>query len=363
MKRRMKYAFLVFWAVACSLALFVYAHWNVHANFLGIVETRTHKLGLPEPGRIQKLVALGDEVKASQVLAELETAELETEQRWIKGELERMDAQLDADRRRYALEYEKLRLQREASVSGISQRRADLEAKRAELQATNQEIESLSGAELAGLGRARDLSGLIVRRDALTRFIKEGESSFSPGAASATRGSDESSVVLSMLSKRLDQMSELKLRQKLLENQMERQKIRAPVDGRVVVLHYRAGDSVKQHEPILTLEESRIEFLDGFVPEAANANPQLNQRVRISPHRAGAKDTAGVIVFVDPGYSAVPERLGFRGVIYWARKFRVKLDEGHSLMPGEAAQVELLGTSGLVPAAEAKPAAMEQRAQ
>jgi hypothetical protein len=264
-----------------------------------------------------------------------------------------------ADRLRYALEYEKLRLQQDANASSIEERRARLEAKRAELKAIITEIDRLTSAEQAGLGRSRELSDFIVRRDEIDHFIRSEESSLlrssnedRPRQSSVER-KDGDSVILSMLNGRIERINTLRLKLDIIQNRMELRKVVAPCDGRVVDIKYLPGDVVNKFNPILTIEEPIAAFIDVYIPENADMLPQLGQRVAVYPRRSGLTDTRGTIVFIDPGYSAIPQRLAFRNINYWARKFRAKLDNGHGLMPGEAAQVELLNEKVAVDAAYA----------
>jgi multidrug resistance efflux pump len=364
MKPIARITFVIVWLLAAGAALAAYYFWDVQADLMGVVETRTHKLGSQESGRLRVLsVALGDEVHANQVLAQLDIGDLETEESWTKNELHDLENLTDADRQRYALEYEQLLIRGEANMAGMSSRRADLEAKRTELEAVNQQLAPLIKAEQEGFGRARDLTNLSVRRDALASYVKEESSALSRGgprrARPANVGPTEAdSVILSMMSKRFERISELKLKVQNIENRKDRRKVIAPCDGRVVNISYLPGDAVQSFSTIVTIEEPRAEFVDVYVPEFSKVIPRLGQRTEIFPSRADGEVAHGAVIFIDPGYSPVPERLAFRKVIYWARKFRVKLDAGHHLAPGEAVKISLRDRSSILPtahAAEAQP--------
>jgi len=339
---------MLLWISLALVAYWAYYIWNINADFIGVVETRTHKLSAQESGRVKKInVKLGEQVKASQVLVELADEDLETEETWLKEELQRLEEMMKADRSRYTLEYEKLLMQSEADAGNIGQRRSDLESKKAELEAVNAEIARLNEMQKSGLGRSKDLTDLNIRRDALTRFIAEQSAALkdkpdnSAKRSNASSGQESERVVMSMLSERLDRMNEIQLQLKIIATRKSNRLVISPCEGCIVNVNYLPGDSAKEFETILTVEEPEAEFMDVYIPETSDRVPLLGERVTIYPHRNGAVEAAGVVVFVDPGYSAVPDRLAFRNIIYWARKFRVKLDEGHTLMPGEAAKVEM----------------------
>jgi len=346
MKTFLRYKFYFIWIVAALAALLLYRSWNVNTDFLGIVETRTHKLGALESGRIAKIYpALGQEVHANEVLAELETKDLAITRAGIERELQRLRDTLNADQHRYALEYDKLRLQAEAD-------KRELAAKQAELEALNAEIRRLTDAEQAGLGRSRELPDLMIRRDSAARYLQTGTTGGAPRLLDK-RPADAEFVVLSMLGERIEKINELELELQVIDDRIRHRKVVSPCDGRVVKINYLPGDTVEGFATILTVEEPTAVFLDVYIPETADREPQLGERVAVYAHRSGVPVTHGTIVFIDPGYSAIPERLAFRKMIYWARKFRVKLDERHGLMPGEAAEVAFLGDVDPLGAAQA----------
>jgi len=350
--------FGVFWLLMAGLALWVHYSWNVNPDFLGVVETRTHKLSAQEPGRIARIfVILGQQVRTNEVLVTLDTSDLDTEQAWLEKELTRLETQMEADRDRYALEYAKLRMQVEADQWSIESRQAELEAKRAELKAVDAEIARLTAAQDAGLGRSRDLSDLTIQHDGLARYVEQKASSLAresshPGRSSAPAGeSTAQKVVISMLAESQERIHEVELKLKIIKSRKDRRQVISPCDGRVVNVDFLPGDAVDAFIKIVTIEEPQADFIDVYIPETSDHIPTLGQRVAIHPHRSAAREAGGRVIFIDPGYSAIPERLAFRGMIYWARKFRVLLDPGHTLMPGEAVQVEMLRqiTLGVAP--------------
>jgi hypothetical protein len=135
-----------------------------------------------------------------------------------------------------------------------------------------------------------------------------------------------------MLGERIEKINELELELQVIDDRIRHRKVVSPCDGRVVKINYLPGDTVEGFATILTVEEPTAVFLDVYIPETPTASRKLGERVAVYAHRSGVPVTHGTIVFIDPGYSAIPERLAFRKMIYWARKFRVKLDERHGLM-------------------------------
>jgi len=287
------------------------------------------------------------------LLATLDTADLDTEREWLAGQVKALKESLDADRVRFSLEYERLRLQGDASRAGLVERRAGIEAKRAELKAIRAEIDRLARAEKAGLGRSPEMDDLQIRRAEVARFVQEAGDAARPEAGSRERpargaASDAENVVRSLLSERMEHITGMEMKLKELDVQREGRFVHSPCAGRVVDVKALPGDTLEKFAPLLTVEEPQAAYIDVYIPETSDFQPRLGQRVRIHPHRAGATVTGGAVAFIDPGYSAIPQRLAVRNLIYWARKFRVRLDADHGLMPGEAAKVEMLGDDGFL---------------
>jgi multidrug resistance efflux pump len=349
MKSGRKYLFWGFWGLVAIGVTASYFVSETDADFLGVVETRIHKLSALESGRISRIyVSLGELVSGNQLLVDLDASGLDVEQAWLQDELKRQEDQLNSDRARYELEYNKLKLQSDSDAMGMDMRKSDLAGKVAEYESVKAEIARLIAAEQAGLGRSRDLSDLIIRRDTLGRLISTqrtvltGRTDTQKVRGAAATKEDQDRVVMSMLSENIEKINEIKQKLKTVETRRVNRKVISPSPGRVVNINYLPGDSVDAFLTILTVEEPDAEFIDVYIPETSDRMPSIGGRVNIYPHRLAAADAHGSIVFIDPGYSAIPQRLAFRDMIYWARKFRVKLDPGHQLMPGEAVRVEML---------------------
>lgn len=346
MKRQTRVGFIVLWVVVAVITTALAWLWTNETEFMGIVETRNHKLGAREPGRVrQVLVRLGDEVEPGQLLAVLDTSDLEHEREWLKDEIKRRKSALKSDKVRYAVEIERLRLQGDARSSELIERRAEIAEKRGELEVLDRRIAELKAAQSAGLGRSRDLDELLLRRNGTARYLRAMSNAPKDANNSDSLGLDNAQVddvVASMIAQELNEISEFELRLKTVEDRLDLRRIVSPCRGHVVKVSALPGDVVDEFIPLMSVEETSATYLDGYIPEKSDYLPQLGQRVVIVPHRTGAENCNGTIVFIDPGYSAIPERLTFRNMIYWARKFRVKLDDGHNLLPGEAAKVEVL---------------------
>ena len=81
MKLDRRYLFWAFWALAGIGVLLIYFRYETNSDFIGLVESRTHVLGVREEGRIAVIhVVQGQNVAAGQVLLELDMSDLDAEE-------------------------------------------------------------------------------------------------------------------------------------------------------------------------------------------------------------------------------------------------------------------------------------------
>ena len=337
LKRNLFYALLV---LAGGAAAYGYWAWQHDPYLVGTVESRFHPVGAHEGGRIQEiLVTTGSRVAAGQTLARLDVADLVAARQLLQQDLASLESLLAADRKRHALEYDLLQLR-------VSQQSASVLSDLAELNALDREIRILQEAEAAGLGRGRDLARLLIQRDALRQSVTEQSAIVGrPDQVEVSPGSRDT-VLTSLLG---DRMVSIRETLHLLEQVKQRLVLRtvvAPCAGLVVDIAARVGSTVGEYEPILTVEDSRVGFVEVYVPETQDPHITVGQSVEVYSRRSPEYDTGGRISFVHPGFAPMPERLRLRGQMVWARRFRVELAPGHALLPGEPVRIRIVEAVG-----------------
>lgn len=336
LKRNLFYLLLVLSGLA---AAYGYWTWQLDPFLLGTVESRRQSVGAREGGRIRKmLVTIGSQVKAGQTLARLDASDLVAERDLLREQLVSLEAILAADRRRYALEYDLLRLR-------VSQQSASMRADLAELNALNQEIQILHEAEAAGLGRDRGLARLLIRRDALKQSVVEQSALIAERVQTVPDDdpqADRDTVLTSLMGDRMERIHQTLHRLTLIEQRMKYRIVKAPCAGRVVEVMAQEGSTVEAYRPILTVEDPQVSFVEIYIPEAQDRRIAVGQSVEVYSRRADQFNTTGRISFAYPGFSRMPERLWLRGQMLWARKFQVELAPHHSLLPGESVRVRIL---------------------
>ena len=337
-------AFRVLWVAAFLAAAYGYRRWQADPYLIGTVATGLQSVGAREGGTIQEiLVDVGEEVAAGQALARLDASDLLAERRLRAEELASLESIAAADRRRYSVEYDLLRLR-------LSEQYAAAQAGKAELDALSRELDALVAAEGAGLGHDRELTRMSIRRDVLARAVAEQSALMRPEALKLnTEDSDAfgDSVMASLLGDRVERLHEVRQSLALIDQRIEYRMIRSPCAGFVSEILALQGSTVEAFIPVVTVVSPMVDAVQLYVPETDDRQLHVGQAVEVMSRRSSLFDGRGTIDFVHPGYSPMPERLWLRGQMLWARKARVTLEPDHQLLPGESVRVRLVSKESL----------------
>ncbi|MBN1350111.1 HlyD family efflux transporter periplasmic adaptor subunit [candidate division KSB1 bacterium] len=343
--------YILLWFVALVVVLYLAQDWLINKKFIGIVESKSHQPGARESGRISSvLVAVGGQVKKEQVLAILDVSDLKATLDQLQNELANFQRLKRAQHRRSSILVQRMALQLENEAANLIDRFSLLESKTTELAGLNAEIERAQ-AEQAGLGYSRDLSDLILQRDALASYLKSQREELAlqsrelENARRSRESLTEAGIDSMTESLVLDQMEYAEsLRRQVAETEyrLNMRSVIAPCGGYVTEIFARPGDVVDAFVPILAVEESKPSFIDVYVPEHSRLKLEPGMKVEIFSSRNDHSKTTAIITFVHPGFTQASERLSFRGQMFWARKVRAELAEEHDLIPGEVAAVRIL---------------------
>ena len=339
-------SFHFLWLAGMLAAAYGYREWRTDPYLIGTVVSKVQSVGAREGGAIQEVcVAVGEGVVAGQVLARLDASDLLAERRLHAEELVSLESLAATDRRWYNIEYDLLRLR-------VAEQYAAVQAEEAELDALGREIEALVSAQSAGLGRDRDLTRMVIRRDALARSVAEQSALMRPEVLKLGTGDSDAfgdSVMASLLGDRVQRLHEVRRSLTLIDQRIEYRTIRSPCAGLVSEILAFQGSTVDAFFPIVTVENLSVNTVEIYVPETEDLELNVGQRVDVMSRRSSDFDATGTIDFVHPGFSMMPERLWLRGQMLWARKARVVLQPDHLLLPGESVRVRLAKEAGPPP--------------
>ncbi len=337
--------YTIVFIISLFIIFFLYRKWHIDKRFLGVVEKKSHFVGAQEPGKMyNELINIGDKVKKDQVLAILDMSDLKTTLNQLKSELNKIRSLEGSQHEQFSIIAYKTALQLENEASDIINNLSEIEAKSTELVGLNVEIKRLKNAEEAGLGHSRNMSELILQRDALAAYLKEQSKDFDNQKQQLEKTKESrkllkdvnlDSLTNSMLTEQIQYTESLQRQISEIKHRLKLRTISSPCDGYVTEIFSYRGDIVEEFVPILKVEELTPRFVDIYIPETSSVLPVIGAKVDIFSSRKREFDTQGTITFIHPGISQASNRLFFRGQIIWARKIRVKLPENHFLIPGE----------------------------
>ncbi len=348
-----KYWFTAFWILCAIIAFWLYYGTNLDPQLVGIVETRTHAVGAQEDGRVKSvLVEIGQQVRSGDIMARLDTSDLEAEKESLEKEVAALEEALESDKKRFSKEYARLILTLEARASDIREQNAELEAAKSELRVMQDEIKRQDSAEESGLGTDRRKVDLVAREKYLQGFIRE----LSKGSRTrnkklsellkqgGSKQDDETDGgMISMLADRMQRTEDIKRELLIVNERIRKRAVVAPTDGYVVDILAGTGDTMEAFLPIITVDEAKATYANLYLNEYDGHDIEVGYMVQIYSKRSDVYNTLGRVSFIHPGFSPIPLRFVVFGQASWARKITVKLPQGHSLLPGEAIRAEIVG--------------------
>ncbi|MBN2011621.1 efflux RND transporter periplasmic adaptor subunit [candidate division KSB1 bacterium] len=343
--------YIILWIVALILSFFLFRTWHIDQKYIGIVERKPHPIGAQESGKVRNMfVTIGEQVEQDQVLAILDVSDLMTHLNLLQNELANIHGLENAQRNRYSIEVQNMALRLENEASDLMDRLSMIESKSTELAGLNAEIARLKDAEEAGLGYSSDMSALVLQRDALASYLREQSKDLQYqteklNKARQSRAELEKanidSLTKALLLDQVEYAESLQRQISETEHRISLRTIVAPCAGYVTEIFIRPGDVVDAFVPVLNIEELRPLFVDVYIPEKSELLPEPGMEVEIYSSRNSKYNTKGTLSFVHPGFAQAPQRLSFRGQIFWARKVRVKLPDDHHLILGEVVNTKI----------------------
>jgi HlyD family secretion protein len=291
----------------------------------GTVEATESRLGFQLAGRIVSIaVDEGSRVKAGDVLAQLDAAELQARKAQAAARVSSAEAQVDE-------------LEGGFRPEEIAQAEAAVRAARDKLEDARTD-----------LNRTRILQrGGAVSPEALQKATTAEEI-----AASALRQANEQLLLMRRgpRTEKIDaaraQTEEAKAAVQAVEAQLANAAIIAPHAGVVTVRHRQVNEIVAPGQPVLTVMNPDDRWVRIYVPENRVGAVRLGGRAAISADTFPGKTYQGVVTYISPEAEFTPKSVQTteeRVRLVYAVKVKVEGDPQMELKPGMPADVELLG--------------------
>jgi len=365
--------FLVFLALLlCSSSS--HAQTGAEIRMHGTIETDDAELGFKQPGRLsERLVSEGETVKPGQVIARLDTAELEQEYGMRRGELDAAEAaladltagsrpeeiaQAEAARlRAHAMLSELLAGSRDADVSAAEaasrRARADREQSERDLArvaalhrkqtVTDQDLERAETAARTALERLNEA-------EARLKLVREGPRA--EQIEQARQAETEAAQRLALLRQgpRTDAVAQAQARVRIASHAVSLARIRldngtliAPAAGTVLAHHAEPGEYLSAGTPVVTVAPLDRLWMRAYLPEPDLGRVNLGQAASVTIDTWPDKSYPGTLSFISQQTEFTPKTIQTdKERITLVYRVKIRLDNpGGDLKPGMPAVVTL----------------------
>lgn len=334
----------------------------------GFVEDAPLVVAAPSAGRIETIAVVpGQRVAAGDIVATLDSREIDAELEILTAEARRLEAELGAVASETQVRVGETSRGIEESLAAAERAlqvaRADRGVRAAELAAMTSQLDVLQGLVDKQMSDRRELDALKVKHAALKKEIAVADASIAQlvSQASAARAR-RTGLPADAAERATDPLREglavLRQRERLLTLRKESLTLRAPADGEVALLHLRPGEVAAAGALVATLTPSAAAA--GGAPifvcldEPTAALVRTGEAVLLQPPTGGAAIPAHV-QRLSPHVTQLPPRCWRDAKIpEWGRAAYVELDDPTPVVPGQAFAVAFLGE--LSPRAGDRPA-------
>jgi multidrug resistance efflux pump len=339
----------LFLATAAAIALL----WrdNVAApTLVGEVEAIRSNVSSPKTGKLTQLnVVRLQKVKAGDVIAQVVTTDpqiLQSSLAVIQAEIQLLRVNLEPllGQQRYAVNYDRLRLdwmdQRvQLATARVRLELAETELRRAEelfaeKVVSQQVLDTARSAKESLEAEVRERAALIAEQEQRLKHLE-----FVEGPDSSPKGSSPEEVMQASI-----RVQEEKLR--LTEAELSPIKLIVPMDGTITSIYHRSGEAVMAGEPIVTLTALTSDRIVGYVRQPSFVEPQVGMKVEVRTRSFKPCVAQAEIMQVGQQMEPIAENLsrlgeGHRGV---GLPVLVSLPPAQRLLPGEIVDLRILPT-------------------
>ncbi len=355
----------VVWLATVAGIVYLWRDLGGGGQVLGFARGVDYRVAALEAARVQRVaVTPGQEVTAGQVVATLDTADLDARRQTLAAQLARLDAQLTAaqatargdvaalqarlaaaaDAAARALSAaqgrrRRLRARRDGLTARLATQR-DLGARRlAPRDRADRLAADLSEARQAAAAASSDVALLTAQRDAAQARLDAARAAATARVAAAEAPLRAQRAVLQS---RLD----------ALDARRARRTLRAPAAGRVTAVLKRPGDVASPGDAVVTLVATSADRVVACVPETRSTPLVPGATAELRPrYAAGGRPLRGHVVSLGAQVAPLPPRCQPNPRrVAWGRQAIILLDQPAPLVPGQAFAVRL-GTGAQAPVA------------
>lgn len=345
----------------------------------GNVEVTDAEVSFKIPGRVaERRVTEGEAVTAGQVVAVLDSADLEGEAALRRAEVRAAEAavaELVAGSRPQEVEGERAAVRRaqagldelvagsrpqEVAAAAAEVEHARAEAERAAAEHERQrrlyDREVTSAREFEGAEAAARVARAALR-SAQERLllVQEGPRAEVIDQARAALAQARQSLALVVAGPRREAVDQARARLQqarealaLAETRLGYATVTAPLTGVVLSENVEAGEYVSPGTPVVTVGDLETVWLRAYIPETELGRVAVGQRVRVTADTYPGRAYEGRVTFVAPQAEFTPKNVQTREErVKLVYRIKVELpNPGQELKPGMPADAEILLAAG-----------------
>jgi len=344
-----------FWLLIVFVVVLLHGESGRLVGMTGAVETIAEPIAGLTTARLKTInVALGEHVKANQLVAEMDTSLVEAQLAIDEAFVLEAEATVARFQRDILLLLGRFQAELDDSQATLAQENLRVEREKAELEGLKHEQARMQRLLKQRLIREPDIRDVQAQIAALERSVQESPKVV---AIHETRvknaherlaevrrwlrieeGEDASTAI----ERKMNARGEIfELTRKMGHLQLSTYSLKATRDGIVSRVFHEEGDVVQAGEPILRLVSPKSMRIIGFLPEQYVGNLLVGRKGTARPQRGNGHDVNVVIECISPEVSALPGRVSpIRGQAIRGRRIVFAMeDENHGLIPGQTVLV------------------------
>ncbi|MEC9073141.1 MAG: biotin/lipoyl-binding protein [Myxococcota bacterium] len=342
----------VLWLVTAVIAGWLYSDMHHVNRVVGFAATVDYRVSPTETGRLTSVaVEVGQPVSEGQVLATVDSAEIEDQLAVLEAERSRAEARYHADRSRAMYDAMEQETDMASSVARTERRlaesrteyleaTAELEVHRAETTRVRRLVSQkmVDRGQLAAIeARVASLRGKV---DGSRSTLELLERQLQASKERLSQTTEER--VAELVAPRKREVEVIDARLQAMRSRKDGLILRSPVSGHVATVHRQVGAVAGPDMPVATVIAPAEGRVVACIAEEQALDVPVGAVATVWPRTDPDNPTTGRVVGLGPIVEKVPSRcrpnLGSRA---WGRDVMILLDEPAALLPGQAVEVEV----------------------
>jgi multidrug resistance efflux pump len=376
--RRMRYGLLpvVSFCVCLTVTLWLWHRQGQLPHAVGEVEVVRMDVASGADGRLLPLSTvrpawtLLDSVQAGQVIARLDSTQLDAQIEALQAGLTRLDAAVKAERAKleagendrqqlYAREAARLQCELEQRRLEALRLQASIEADRADLQRLKTELEFLEPLYEKNMVPEKEYTNQKLLCTVVATRIEENVKTLAEvetqREATAARVAEfpalEETDVETVLEPLREAITEQQALIAALQPQIDALVIRAPASGHISAIYRWPGENVRRGDPIVAIAvqgggyPAREPCIVSYVRQDQRIRPVEGMTVEVRVRAAASRPVATTVEQVGPQIEPVPlHQCRDPKLPEWGVPVRIRIPEGFLGRPGELIDITFKGT-------------------